>query len=280
LPISIVAVLLFGALLHAIWNVLIRASIDKTSNTILILAGSGVVTACFLPFVPAPAAASWPYLGASALIHFVYFTLVALSYRSADLTFAYPIMRGTAPAFSAIAAAFLLNESPSTLGWVGVLAVCSSIVLLAGESWRSGALRPAPTASALANAAVIVVYTIVDGVGARASGNAFSYTGWLILLTAVPMTVVCFAIWPRPMAASLRANYGRSLVGGACTFGSYALALWAMTQAPIALVAALRETSVVFGTILAVTLLHENVSPMRYLAILRVTAGAIAIKVS
>jgi drug/metabolite transporter (DMT)-like permease len=280
LPIGIMAALLLGAFLHAIWNALIRASADKTSNTILILAGAGVVTACWLPFVPAPAVASWPYLAASVLLHFVYFTLVALSYRSADLSFAYPIMRGTAPAFSAVAAAFLLEESPTPLGWLGVLVVCSSIVLLAGESWRSGSLRLAPTASALSNAGVIVVYTLVDGMGARASGNPFSYTGWLILLTAVPMTIACFAIWPRPMAASLRANFGRSLVGGACTFGSYGLALWAMTHAPIALVAALRETSVVFGTVIAVTFLHENVSPMRYLAILGVTAGAIAIKIS
>jgi drug/metabolite transporter (DMT)-like permease len=160
------------------------------------------------------------------------------------------------------------------------LVVSSSIVLLTAETWRSGALRPGPTALALANAGVIVVYTLVDGVGARASGNPFSYTGWLILLTAIPMTAVCFAIRPRWMAASLRANFARALVGGACTFGSYGLALWAMTHAPIALVAALRETSVIFGTVIAATCLHENVSPLRYLAILGVTAGAIAIKLS
>jgi len=280
LSFGIMAVLLLGALLHAIWNALIRGGSDKTSITILILAGAGVVTACWLPFLPAPAVASWPYLGTSVLIHFVYFTFVAFSYRSADLSFVYPIMRGTAPAISAVAVAFLLGESPSPLGWVGVLGVSSSIVLLTGETWRSGSLRPGPTGLALANAGVIVVYTLVDGVGARASGNPFSYTGWLILLTAIPMTAVCFAIRPRLMTASLRANSVRALVGGACTFGSYGLALWAMTQAPIALVAALRETSVIFGTIIAATCLHENVSPLRYLAILGVTAGAIAIKLS
>ena len=277
---GIMAVLLFGALLHAIWNALIRGGSDKTSITILILAGAGVVTACWIPFLQAPAVASWPYLAASVLIHVVYFTFVALSYRSADLSFVYPIMRGTAPAISAVAVAFLLGESPSPLGWLGVLVVSSSIVLLTGETWRSGALRLAPTALALANAGVIVIYTVVDGVGARASGNPFSYTGWLILLTAIPMTVGCFAIRPGWTVASLRANFGRALVGGACTFGSYGLALWAMTHAPIALVATLRETSVIFGTIIAATCLHENVSPMRYLAILGITTGAIAIKLS
>jgi drug/metabolite transporter (DMT)-like permease len=98
-------------------------------------------------------------------------------------------------------------------------------------------------------------------------------------LTAAPVTVACFIKRPQFMA-SIRANFARVLTGGACTFGSYGLALWAMTHAPIALVAALRETSVVFGTIIAATFLHENVSPMRYLAILGVTAGAIAIKLS
>jgi len=279
LSVGVMAAILLGALLHATWNALIRAGSDKMLNTLLIVAGAGLVTACFLPFVPAPASASWPYLAASIVIHVVYFYFVALSYRGAELSFVYPIMRGAAPAVSAVAVVFVLNESPSPLGWAGVLIVCFSIALLAADSWRTGALRFAPTAIALANAGVIVIYTVVDGIGARASGNAFSYTGWMIPLTAAPVTVVCFIRRPQFMA-SIRANFGLVLAGGACTFGSYGLALWAMTHAPIALVAALRETSVVFGTIIAATFLHENVSPMRYLAILGVTAGAIAIKLS
>ena len=273
------AAILLGALLHATWNSLIRAGSDKMLNTLLIVVGAGLVTACFLPFVPIPAPASWPYLAASIVIHVVYFYFVAISYRGAELSFVYPIMRGAAPAVSAVAVVFVLNESPSPLGWAGVLIVCSSIVLLTADSWRKGALRFAPTALALANAGVIVIYTVVDGIGARASGNAFSYTGWMILLTAIPATIFCFVKRPRFMA-SIRANFGRVLAGGACVFGSYGLALWAMTHAPIALVAALRETSVIFGTIIAATFLHENVGPMRYLAILGVTAGAIAIKLS
>lgn len=276
---GIMAAILLGALLHATWNSLIRGGSDKMLTAFLIVAGAGLVTACFLPFVPAPAPASWPYLAASIVIHVVYFYFVAISYRGAELSFVYPIMRGTAPAISAVAVVFVLNESPSPLGWAGVLIVCSSIVLLTADSWRMGTLRLAPTALALVNAGVIVIYTVVDGIGARASGNAFSYTGWMILLTAAPVTIACFLKRPQFMA-SMRANLRIVLAGGACTFGSYGLALWAMTHVPIALVAALRETSVVFGTIIAATFLHENVSPMRYLAILGVTVGAIAIKLS
>ena len=274
------AVILLGALLHATWNALIRGGSDKTLSTLMIVAGAGLVTACYLPFVPAPAKASWPYLALSVLIHVVYFSFVALSYRNAELSLVYPIMRGSAPVISAIAVVFVLNESPSPVGWLGVILVCSSIVLLTADSWRTGTLRLAPTALAFANAGVIVIYTLVDGIGARASGNAFSYTGWMILLTAAPVTISCFIRWPKFMTLLIRDNFMRVLAGGACTFGSYGLALWAMTQAPIALVATLRETSVVFGTIIAATLLHEKVSPLRCLAILGVTAGAIAIKVS
>jgi len=274
------AAVLAGALLHAIWNVLVRAASDKFLNTVLIVAGAGAVTACWLPFAPAPAAESWPYLAASVFVHVAYFSFVALSYRDADLSFVYPLMRGSAPALSAVVVAFLVHESPSPIGWVGVLLVSAGILLLAGDSWRSGSLRLAPTAVALANGGVIVTYTLIDGVGVRLSGHPFSYTGWMFFLTAFPLFVASFVLQGRKAARNIRLNWGKGVVGGVCTLSSYALALWAMTHAPIALVAALRETSVVFGTLIAVGFLKERVSPLRYLSILIITAGAIAIKIS
>jgi len=274
------AAVLVGALLHAVWNVLVRSASDKFLNTALVVGGAGALTACWLPFAPSPAVESWPYLGASVLVHVAYFSFVALSYRDADLSFVYPLMRGSAPALSAVVVAFLVHESPSPGGWVGVLLISFGILLLAGDSWRSGSLRLAPTAVALANGGVIVIYTLIDGVGARLSGHPVSYTGWMFLLTAFPLLIASFARQGRKAARNFRLNWGKGLVGGACTLSSYALALWAMTHAPIALVAALRETSVVFGTLIAVGFLRERVSPLRFLSILIITAGAIAIKVS
>ncbi len=280
MSVEVMAAVLLGALLHAVWNGLVRAASDKFLNTVLVVGGAGVWTACGLPFAPAPAVESWPYLAASVLIHVVYFSFVALSYRNADLSFVYPIMRGSAPAVSAVVAAVLVHESPSSMGWIGVLLVSSGILILSGDSWRSGTLRFSPTALALANAGVIVIYTLVDGVGARLSQHPVSYTGWMFLLTAIPLVVVSFTRQRGRAVKHLRFNWGKGLIGGACTLGSYSLALWAMTHAPIALVAALRETSVVFGTLIAVFFLKEHVSPLRYLSILAVTAGAIAIKLS
>ena len=280
MPVEIMAAVLLGAFLHAVWNGLVRAASDKVLSTVLVVGGAGIWTACWLPFAPAPAVESWPYLTASVLIHVAYFSFVALSYRHGDLSFVYPLMRGSAPALSAVVVAMLVHESPSPTGWVGVMLVSAGIIVLSGDSWRSGSLRFSPTALALTNAGVIVTYTIVDGVGVRLSQHPFSYTGWMFLLTAIPFLVVSFAKQGQKAVKYLRRSWVKGLIGGACTLGSYGLALWAITQAPIALVAALRETSVIFGTLIAAVFLKEQVSPLRYLSILAVTAGAIAIKMS
>ena len=272
--IEVMLAVLLGALLHAAWNAMIRSSNDRTLDMVLVVTGAAVIAGCLLPFSSLPAAASWPYLIASGVIHVVYFTLVALSYRHGELSFAYPIMRGSAPVLSAIAAALLLAEWPSAGGWLGVLLICGGVMLLAADSWRNGQLNRQATLFALATAGFIVIYTLVDGIGARLSGNPAVYTGWVFVLTAVPM----LALFSK--ATYLHRHWKRGLLGGACTLVSYALSLWAMTQAPIALVAALRETSVVFGAVIAATLLREPVSRHRWMAILVVVAGAIAIKMA
>lgn len=280
MSVTILIAVLFGAFLHAAWNVFIRAATDKHLTTVRVAASAGLLTACWLPFAPAPAVPSWPYLTASVLIHVVYFSFVAQLYRKADLSLVYPLMRGSAPALSAVVALILLHESPSLRGWTGLLLVSSGILIMTGDSWRSGPFRFSLTLLALANAGVIVAYTFVDGIGVRLSGNPASYTGWLFFLTAIPLLVIFFARQGVKGAKQLWSNCGKGLMGGACSVGSYGLALWAMTQAPIALVAALRETSVVFGTLIAAGILGEQVTPLRYVSILVVTAGAVAIKMS
>lgn len=276
---EVMAIVLFAAALHAGWNALVRASVDKFQDTVVIVFGAAVWTAFLLPLLPAPAIASWPYLGASVLIHVAYFVLVAVSYRGGELSFVYPLMRGSAPALTAVAGALLLNESPAAGGWTGVLLISFGILVLAGDSLRRGTFRLAPAMFALANAGVIVLYTIVDGQGARLSGHAFSYTGWMFLLTAPLLLAIAAVRQGRSLLQRVGTGWRTGLLGGACTLASYGLALWAMTKAPIALVAALRETSVVFAAIIAVAFLKESISRIRYLSIVTVCAGAIALKV-
>lgn len=280
MAIDVMLAVLLGALLHAVWNAMIRSSTDRTLDTVLVVAGAGAITVCALPFVPLPAAASWPYLIASGVIHVAYFMLVATSYRHGELSFVYPIMRGSAPAVSAIAAAVLLSEIPAAGGWLGVALICGGVMLLAGDSWRSGSFHGRAALFAIGTAGVIVIYTLVDGIGVRLSEHAASYTGWVFLLTAVPLTAIFLVRDRAGTTAYLQQHWRRGLFGGACTLASYALALWAMTRAPIALVAALRETAVIFGVLIAALILRERITRIRYLSILVVTTGAAAIKLA
>lgn len=274
------AVVLFSALLHAGWNALVRSSADKLLSTLHIVCGAGVLALVLVPGLPLPAPPSWPYLLASAGIHVVYFTLVARAYGGADLSFAYPLMRGTAPVLSALAAAMLLSEVPTPGGWLGIALICGGVLSLAGSAWRRSAAHPMALLSALGNAAVIALYTLVDGQGARLSGHAFSYTGWVFLLTAPLMLGVAAVLrrgaWRRPAATAWR----HALLGGGGTLAAYSLALWAMAQAPIATVAALRETSIVFAALIGVLFLQEKLDRLRLLAVLLVGAGAAAIKLA
>ena len=234
--------------------------------------------AIVLVFLPVPQEGSWRCLIASVLIHVAYFGLLVLAYRGGDLSLVYPIMRGTAPAFTALLATALLNERPSWGGWTGIFLVSGGVLLLAADAPRSKGVRLAPVLFALLNAGVIVGYTLVDGVGARLSGNAFSYTGWMLLLTGVLVFVIALAFRGRQVSDHVLAQWKKGALGGGCTFASYSLALWAMTHAPIAPVAALRETSIIFSAMLAVTFLKERISPLRYVSIIIVSLGAIVIK--
>jgi len=275
---DVMAVVLFAAALHAAWNALVRGAADKFLDTVLIVSGAAIWTVLLLPLLPLPAQASWPYLAASVVIHVVYFALVAFSFHGGELSFAYPLMRGAAPALTAVGGVLLIDETPSAGAWAGVLLISCGVLAMAADSWRTGALRAAPAMSALATAAVIVIYTLIDGQGARASGHAFSYTGWMFLLTAPPLLAIAAVRQGRDLRLRLRAAWFRALLGGACTLASYGLALWAMTRAPIALVAALRETSVIFAALIAALVLRERITRIRYASIAVVCLGAVLIK--
>jgi len=269
---------LLGAALHATWNVIIKAGSDKLLDTILVTCGAAAIAVLALPFVPLPEKASWPYLGTSMVIHFAYFTLVALTYRTGELSYAYPIMRGSAPPLTAVVAAVTVREPLSFGAWLGIALISAGILALTGDSWRSGRLPFATTAFGLLNAVVIVGYTLVDGIGVRLSGNASSYIVWLFVLIPLPLLCRMLLTRPRAFVTQCRMRWQAGFFGGMCTTASYGLALWAMTVAPIALVAALRETSVIFATVFASLFLKERFGVVRYLAAGAVTLGAMAIK--
>ena len=279
MSLGLMLLVLVGALLHAGWNVIVKSSSDQSSEVVLMASSAALFAALTLPFLPLPAPACWPYLAASVAIHFLYFSLVGLAYRHGDLSYAYPLMRGSAPLLTAILAGVIVGERLGPGGWLGVGLLSAGVLTLGTDSWRSGRFGWFATVFGLANAAVIVAYTLVDGLGVRLSGTPLSYVQWLFFLNAFPLLAFAFPRQRRALIEFAKDRWKMGLLGGLCAIGSYGVALWAMAHAPLALVAALRESSVVFATILAAVLLKEKFGLARYVAAALVTAGAVAMKI-
>lgn len=264
MSLDVLLLVLLGALLHAGWNALVKSGADKALDASLIAAGAAVCSIPFLPFVPMPGSAALPFLVLSAVLQFTYFRLVAAAYTVGDIGLVYPIMRGVAPLIVAASSNLFLGETLSAAAIAGIAIISSGILTLALEA-RSGGRRP--ILLALANSVVIAGYTFVDGVGARLSTSPLSYTLWMSLLP--PMMLFSWAFYQRgwqPVATHVRQHWWRGLAGGAGSILSYGLALWAMTKAPVAVVAALRETSILFAIVISVVILNEKASLWRYVA--------------
>jgi len=273
---ALLAVLL-GALLHASWNAAIKSGRDKFLDTVLVATGAGVIAALGLPFLPLPAPESIPYLLTSSVLQLIYFLLVAAAYRTGDMSYAYPLMRGTAVLLVASASSLLIGERLSGWAWIGILSISAGVLALT-LLYRRSAPSLAPTAFALGNAAIIASYTLVDGIGARLSGQSVAYTLWLSLLTAIPL--LAWTAWNRPAAFAgyFKIRWMVGLGGGFCTLASYGLALWAMTRAPVATTAALREMSILFGMLISAGFLKERVGLSRMAAGAVIALGAAALR--
>jgi drug/metabolite transporter (DMT)-like permease len=277
---AVAAAILFAALLHAGWNALIkRRDQDALIATIGIAGGAALISLCLLPFVPAPAIASWPFLAASTLPQIAYYALIAKIYRTADLGLAYPVMRGAAPLFVTAANAILFGEILSPLGLLGVAGICGGVLILASAKFRGpGAGRT--VLSALGIAIVIATYTMLDGIGVRLSQSPAGYTLWIFLLTGLAMAAWGIVRHRQRLLQSIRTDFWIPLGGGGASLLSYGIALWAMTLAPVAAVAALRETSILFAVLISVILLREKPTWNRIAAAILLTAGAVAIRLS
>jgi drug/metabolite transporter (DMT)-like permease len=264
-------VVLLGALLHASWNLLVKARRNTGAAAAIVYVCSGILAALALPFIPGPAPASWPYLAISAVIQFLYGVVLAAAYRTGDLSHAYPLMRGTAPLLVALGSSLLVGERLSPSTWVGVILMSGALLSLIFDARGRG--RASSSGLAILNAVLIAAYTMIDGVGARQSAHPVAYSLWLFMLTAVPWfgwIAVRRAAYPR---SELRAEIPAGVLGGACALASYTLAVWAMTRAPIAAVAAVRESSILFGTVLGAAVLRERVTWVRALAVTGLAIG-------
>lgn len=278
MSIGVFAAILAAALVHAGWNVLVKGAADKLAMTISVAIGAGLVAAAVLPFLPRPAAESWPFIGVSVLLQSVYYLLIARAYRIADMSLAYPLMRGAAPVVVALCGATIFGEVLSGGQWLAVGLISVGVIALALGAFRQQPLAIAGMIAALGNAMVIATYTLVDASGVRLSGSPVAYSLVLAVLTGVVTVVLAVSGGARPRLNGRMLGLG--LVGGAATTTSYGVALWAMTRAPVAPVAALRETSIVFALILSRLVFGEKVGGRRFAAACLVMAGVAALRLS
>jgi drug/metabolite transporter (DMT)-like permease len=277
LSLGVTLAVLGAALLHAAWNAMVKSSRDVLLDLTNVVVMAGVVSVPLLAVFEPPARAAWPYLAASAVIHIGYYIALAGAYRAGDLSHGYPIMRGVAPLLIAVASAAWFGEVPPATMWLGVLLVSGGVLSLGlvGFHWRESRVS---TGWALANAAIIAAYTLVDAAGARVSGSPFGYVLWMHILDAFLFPALVLALRKRVLVDYVRRNWLRGVIAGLLSTGAYGIALWAMTRAPVAAVAALRETSVVFAALIGGLLLKEGHLRARLSGALVVTAGILALK--
>ena len=272
---------LFAAFCHAGWNAAVKRGLDPLVTTILMSIGAALVGAAMLPFTGWPQAVAWPFVIASVLIHIVYFAALIESYAAGDMGLVYPLARGSAPLMTATAAAAFLKEHIGLLGWLGIAVLAAGVLLLSLRGSRDLAkLDRRAVGFALLTAVTICVYTLVDGVGARAAGNAHAYTAAMFVGIGIAMAIYALARRGAGVFALMAQHWKLGVGGGVMQVTSYGIAIWAMTVAPIAIVAALRETSVLFGAAIAVVFLKEPLRTSRVVAALTIVAGLALIRLS
>lgn len=268
---------LFAAALHALWNAVIKSAIDKTFMTAGVVVFSAFISLLLIPFFPLPHIQSWIYLICSAMLQIGYFILIAKIYHIADMGQTYPLMRGIAPIIVAISAVFLLDERLAINTWIAIMII--SLGTLFMLSYPQNVNKKA-LLLVLLNAFVIAGYTLIDGIGVRKSGSAIAYSLWLFFITGLIVSIWFFYTQNRRCYLYLKLNWRYALIGGAGTTVSYGLALWAMNYAAIAVVAALRESSIVFALFISIFKLKENISKKHIIASCMITFGVVLLRYS
>jgi len=272
---GIVVIVLGAALLHALWNALVKGAHDKTVMLGLIALGHVVPGVVVVALVPSPGWVIWPYIVASTVIHWGYYYFLNIAYRLGDLSVMYPIGRGLAPVLIALGAQVWVGETLPWLAWVGILTVSGGIMVLT-RGHLTSSLSRAGLLAALGVAVMVAAYSLVDGVGVRLSSNALAYVGWLFSLEFIVALFVFSTRMERLRALPPRA-IAMGVLGGVISGTAYGLVLYAKTLAPLGVVSALRETSVIFAAMIGVWWFGEGPKGNRLLAACVVAAGIVVI---
>ncbi|MBN8982012.1 MAG: EamA family transporter [Rhizobiales bacterium] len=274
MSLTVFAVVLVAATMHAGWNALVKSDLDRFLSINLISLSAGLLALIVLPFVKIPIAAAWPYLIVSATFNTGYKLFLIQAYRAGDLGQVYPIARGAAPLLTALVMAFGFGEVLTPIAMGGVLVLILGVFLMSARGGHGLDEFDSKTIwFSLGTSVFIASYTVTDGLGARTNGDAVSYATWLFVVNEVMMLPILLAVRGGGALRTLLPYWKRGLAGGAMTFGAYGLVIWATTQAPIALVAALRESSVLIATAISIFLLREPITRWRLISAILIITG-------
>lgn len=267
-----------AAVLHASWNALVKGGADKYASLGAVILGHVPCAVLALIFAPLPAPESYPYLVAGILLHVGYQIFLLQSYRIGDLTQVYPIARGSAPLIVALVSVTILGVSLSAAEIAAIFIIGAGILSLA-MTRRSDGLRDGRAAAfALTTGAFIASYSMVDGIGARLAGTSLGFFAWLAIGNGIIVTLFLALKAPVSFANIVRHGKRMFVIGGGASFGAYALVTWAFTQAPIALVTALRETSIIFALLIGVFFLKERLSLAKLVSTFVTLVGAVLLR--
>ena len=275
----VIVIVLASAVMHASWNALVKVGEDRLMSMATVIVVTALLAPVLLMLAPAPAPASWKFIALSALLNNVYFFLLIAAYRYGDLSHAYPLARGSAPLLVAAGSVLFAGEHLAPIALVGVALVCGGIVSLllsSGYALRNGwrtMVYP------LATGVMIAAYTVIDGIGVRLSGSPAGFIGWLFVLFAVPIIVIALVTRRAQAGRFLRQRWRPALIAGLLNFGSYGLAIWALSLGAMAPVSALRETSVIIGAWIGTRVLGEAFGAQRIAAAAIVATGVILINI-
>ncbi len=252
--------------MHAGWNAIVKIGLDRFSSILLLSMVQGGMALVLLPFFAAPLAAAWPWLAASALLHSGYKLFLIRAYQHGDLSQVYPLARGTAPLIVALVGALFLGESMTAGKTAAVAVIALGVIVMSRNGGGLDRLPGKALLFALGTACFTASYTLIDGVGARIAETASGFVLWMFAGDALGMTGFALATRGRRTFSTLLPAWRSGIAAGGLSLGSYWIAIWAFTLAPLALVAALRETSVLFAMLIGVFLLGERANPWRWVS--------------
>ncbi|MBT6404252.1 MAG: EamA family transporter [Rhodospirillaceae bacterium] len=275
---TVFLIVLVAALLHATWNAVVKGGADKHLGMTAVVLGHIPISIVAILFVPLPDFASWPYFLAGMVLHIGYQLFLLNSYRIGDLTQVYPIARGTAPILVALVSVLVLGVTLTTSQLLPVFMIAIGIMSLTLVRQRDGLRNPRAAALAFVTGCFIAGYSLNDGLGAREAGTAVGFYAWLSLVNAVLFAAIMRVMKPGLLTRIPTEGLRAFLFGGPASFAAYALVVWAFTQAPIALVTALRETSIIAALLIGVFFLKERLDLAKVASTVITLTGAILLR--